>query len=226
MSDAVSAAKPGGLEGRCGSCARFIRVVETADANGEVLRSGECLLAVWPSPIRETMTCSYYVKRGTVHLRPAVAPSRARRSRISRSDSSAAGDAAPRLPLSIPEELLDMNADEFRAVLREVIRDELGAGEVELGARWEGGEVVLKPGREGTQEKRVPIDAFFHKVVMIRDKLRVLEQRINAHAKLSAEEKVQLQQYVTGCYGTLTTFNVLFANKEEGFVGGGAKGDD
>jgi len=116
-----------------------------------------------------------------------------------------------------------MNADEFRAVLREVIRDELGASEVELGARWEGGEVILKPGKEGTQEKRVPIDAFFHKVVMIRDKLRVLEQRINAHAKLSDEEKVQMQQYVTGCYGTLTTFNVLFAHREDGFAG--AKGD-
>jgi hypothetical protein len=120
-----------------------------------------------------------------------------------------------------------MNAEEFRAVLREVIRDELGASEVELGSRWEGGEVILKPGKEGTQEKRVPIDAFFHKVVMIRDKLRVLEQRINAHAKLSDEEKVQMQQYVTGCYGTLTTFNVLFANREQGFAGAkGDKGDD
>ena len=117
-----------------------------------------------------------------------------------------------------------MNADEFRAVLREVIRDELGAGETELGSRWEGGEVILKPGKEGTQEKRVPIDAFFHKVVMIRDKLRVLEQRINAHAKLTDEEKVQMQQYITGCYGSLTTFNVLFADKADQFAG--QKGDD
>ena len=117
-----------------------------------------------------------------------------------------------------------MNADEFRAVLREVIRDELGAGEADLGSRWDGGEVILKPGKEGTAEKRVPIDVFFHKVVMIRDKLRVLEQRINAHPKLSDEEKVQMQQYVTGCYGTLTTFNVLFANRNDGFSG--AKGDE
>ena len=117
-----------------------------------------------------------------------------------------------------------MNADEFRSVLREVIRDELGASEVELGARWDGGEVILKPGKEGTQEKRVPIDAFFHKIVMIRDKLRVLEQRINANAKLTDEEKIQMQQYVTGCYGTLTTFNVLFANRDDGFIG--AKSDE
>jgi hypothetical protein len=220
------------LDGRCGTCARFVRVVETIDANGEVQRAGECLLNVWPSPIKEAMTCSSYVKRGTVHLRPAPSPPRATR----RSSPTQRGGGSPvqlaarpaiREPLSIPEELLDMNADEFRAVLREVIRDELGASEVELGSRWEGGEVILKPGKEGTQEKRVPIDAFFHKVVMIRDKLRVLEQRINAHAKLTDEEKVQMQQYVTGCYGTLTTFNVLFANRDEGFAGGGgAKGDD
>jgi hypothetical protein len=215
------------LDGRCGTCARFVRVVETIDANGEVQRTGECLLNVWPSPLREAMTCSSYVKRGTVHLRPAPTPSRTTRRSPRTGSSSAAGSsvsAHARAPLSVPEELLDMNADEFRAVLREVIRDELGASEVELGSRWEGGEVILKPGKEGTQEKRVPIDAFFHKVVMIRDKLRVLEQRINAHGKLSDEEKVQMQQYVTGCYGTLTTFNVLFANREDGFIG--AKGDD
>ena len=72
-----------------------------------------------------------------------------------------------------------MNADEFREVLREVIRDELGVSEVELGGRWSGGEMVLKPGKEGTAEKRLPIEAFFHKIVMLRDKLRVLEQKVN-----------------------------------------------
>ena len=218
-----------GLEGRCGTCARFVRVVESIDPNGEVQRRGECLLNVWPSPLKETMTCTHYVKRGTVHLRPAP-PARTSRGTRAPSRSSSSGSAtptaiaSPRPPLTIPEELLDMNADEFRAVLREVIRDELGASEVELGARWVGGEVILKPGKEGTQEKRVPIDAFFHKVVMIRDKLRVLEQRINAHGKLSDDEKVQLQQYITGCYGTLTTFNVLFAEKDDGFIG--QRGDE
>jgi hypothetical protein len=215
-----------GLEGRCGTCARFVRVVETIDENGEVRRTGECLLGVWPSPLKETSTCSQYVKRGTVHLRPPP-PARTSRSRTSapRASGAAHGSPSPAPPLQLPEDLLDMNADEFRSVLREVIRDELGVGDVELGARWVGGEVVLKPGKEGTQEKRVPIDAFFHKVVMIRDKLRVLEQRINGHAKLSSEEKLQLQQYVTGCYGSLTTFNVLFANKDDSFVGAGTKDD-
>jgi hypothetical protein len=215
------------LAGRCGTCARFVRVVENVDENGEVTRLGECLLAVWPSPLKETATCSQYIQRGTVHLqRPAASARRApRRARV----PSGSADGPPEraaLEIQIPEELLDMDADEFRAVLREVIRDELGAGEVDLGQRWEGGEIILKPGKEGTQEKRVPIDAFFHKIVMIRDKLRVLEQRINAHPRLSAEEKLQMQQYVTGCYGSLTTFNVLFANKNDGFAGAGGKGED
>ena len=117
-----------------------------------------------------------------------------------------------------------MNADEFREVLREVIRDELGVSKTPLGARWEGGEVIMKPGKEGTQEKRIPIEVLFSKVVMIRDKLRVLEQKLNAHAKFTAEEKVTMQQYITGCYGSLTTFNVLFANKSDNFVG--QKGDE
>lgn len=119
-----------------------------------------------------------------------------------------------------------MNADEFRDVLREVIRDELGVAEVELGGRWVGGEMVLKPGKEGTAEKRIPIEALFHKIIMIRDKLRVLEQKVNTHATLSVEDKVQLQQYVTQCYGSLTTFNILFADRDDGFTGQkGAKDD-
>ena len=117
-----------------------------------------------------------------------------------------------------------MNADEFREVLREVIRDELGLGDVELGGRWQGGEVILKPGKEGTADKRIPLESLFAKIVGIRDKLRVLEQKINGNAKLTSEEKVQLQQYVTGCYGSLTTFNVLLADKKDQFVG--QKGDD
>ncbi len=112
-----------------------------------------------------------------------------------------------------------MDADEFRRVLRYVIRDELGVADVALAGKWEGGELVLKPGKEGMQEKRIPIDALFHKVVMIRDKLRVLEQKINGNPKLAPEDKVQLQQYVTGCYGSLTTFNVLFADRDDQFVG-------
>ena len=116
-----------------------------------------------------------------------------------------------------------MNADEFREVLRDVIRDELGIGDAELGSRWQGGEVILKPGKEGTQEKRIPIESLFRKVVGIRDKLRVLEQKINSNPKLDDEEKIGLQQYITQSYGSLTTFNVLFAERRDAFTG--QKGD-
>lgn len=220
------------LLNRCGTCARFVRVVETIDENGEVKRKGECLLNVWPAPIWETNTCSQYVKKGTFTAKPQAA---ARSTRVRRSPGpvrsvGGTGEGGARtvtrsvLEIDLPEELLDMDADEFKEVLRAVIRDELGIADVELGGRWQGGEVIIKPGKEGTQEKRIPIEALFSKVVMIRDKLRVLEQKINGNAKLTAEEKVQMQQYVTGCYGSLTTFNVLFANKGDQFVG--QKGDD
>jgi hypothetical protein len=112
-----------------------------------------------------------------------------------------------------------MDQETFRQVLREVLLDELGVRDVELGDRWNDGELVLIPGKEGTQEKRIPLDVFFKKIVMVRDKLRVLEQKVNGSKNLTDEEKVQLQQYITGCYGSLTTFNVLFKNKADQFKG-------
>lgn len=107
-------------------------------------------------------------------------------------------------------------------MLREVLQEELGISPVTLADRWRGGELVIKPGREETQEKRIPLDQFFKKIVSIRDKLRVLEQKLNS-SKLPPEEKVQLQQYITGCYGSLTTFNLLFADREDRFVGASGK---
>lgn len=211
------------LEGRCGSCARFVRVTEAIDDNGEVRRSGDCLLGVWPSPLYETNSCSQYVKRGTFSPRRESPPQRPRRNPTSGARSMSSGGTTAPIPFSIPEELLDMDADEFREVLRDVIREELGIGDAPLGGRWQGGEVILKPGKEGTAEKRVPIEALFRKIVAIRDKLRVLEQKVNGHARLSDEDKLQMQQYITGCYGSLTTFNVLFAERADSFVG--QKGD-
>jgi hypothetical protein len=93
--------------------------------------------------------------------------------------------------------------------------------ELEMGRRWVGGTLRLVPGREGTQARDVPIDVFFKKLIGVRDRLRVLEQKVNAHPTLSPEEKLDLQGYVTRCYGSLTTFNVLFANRASWFVGQG-----
>jgi hypothetical protein len=208
------------LERRCGSCARFVRVVETFDATGEVKRHGECLLGVWPSPLYDTSTCSQWVRRGQFKARPEPAPRRSRTVRARPDGPDGRTETViDREPLVLPEDLLDMDADEFRRVLAHVLREELGVGEIEITGRWEGGEMILKPGKPGTQEKRIPLDSLFHKVVLIRDKLRVLEQKINAHPKLADDEKMQLQQYITGCYGSLTTFNVLFSSRDDQFVG-------
>jgi hypothetical protein len=90
---------------------------------------------------------------------------------------------------------------------------------VPLGDRWTGGMMLLQPKDKSQKPKEIPVEAFFHKIVMVRDRIRVLEQQINAHKKLSDEDKVNLQQYITRIYGSLTTFNVLFRNKEQWFVG-------
>ena len=90
---------------------------------------------------------------------------------------------------------------------------------VPLGDRWIGGTMLLQPKDASQKPKEIPIDIFFHKLVMLRDRLRVMEQQINAHKILTDEEKVNLQQYITRIYGSLTTFNVLFKNKEHWFVG-------
>ena len=90
---------------------------------------------------------------------------------------------------------------------------------VAIADKWKGGNLILEPGESGLSSKEIPIDTFFHKIVMVRDRIRVMEQKINASANLDDQEKVDLQQYITRIYGSLTTFNVLFTAKSDHFVG-------
>lgn len=113
-----------------------------------------------------------------------------------------------------------LDADALIVQIKDAIKDlAMPNGQVDLAGKWDDGTMLLKPADDSMQAKEIPIETFFHKIVMVRDRLRVLEQNINSHKGLSDAEKVDLQQYITRIYGSLTTFNVLFQNKEDHFIG-------
>jgi hypothetical protein len=119
-----------------------------------------------------------------------------------------------------PPMSVDSTAD-LELLLRRIIREETGLTPVTPADKWRDGVLVLRPGKPGLQEKTWPIEAFFHKVVMLRNRLRTLEQQLNA-SELPEDAKVKLQSYITGCYGSLTSFNVLFADEDDQFKGSGS----
>lgn len=114
----------------------------------------------------------------------------------------------------------DESGTDIEMLLRRVIREEAGVTPVAPAEKWRNGQLVLRPGNAALQEKSWPIETFFHKIVMVRNRLRTLEQQVNA-AEMPEDVKVKLQAYVSGCYGSLTSFNVLFADEEDQFKGGG-----
>jgi len=119
----------------------------------------------------------------------------------------------------------EIDYEKIKAIVKEVLSEELllKEAEIELGDKWRGGELILKPKEANLKPKHIPIETFFHKIVLIRDRMRILEQKINSNKKLTDEEKVDIQQYITRIYGSLTTFNLLFKRKSSYFVGEGGK---
>jgi hypothetical protein len=150
-------------------------------------------------------------------------PPRGSTTSVSPAARPAASGAAP-LPLVSDRELLEPVMSDasvpanLELLLRRIIREETGLTPAAPAEKWRGGDLVLRPGKPGVQEKSWPIDTFFHKIVMLRNRLRTLEQQVNA-SDLPDDQKVKIQSYITGCYGSLTSFNVLFADEDDRFVG-------
>lgn len=132
------------------------------------------------------------------------------------------------IPTDDDFEIIEATEDEVDSVsfyeveksLRDILKKWNGFSEiVPIADKWKGGTIVLHPGDKNLSTKEIPIDAFFHKIVMLRDRLRVMEQKINASKELEDSAKIDLQQYITRCYGSLTTFNVLFKTNSQQFKG-------
>jgi len=134
---------------------------------------------------------------------------------VNKNENLALLEAADSAPIDVTVTLGDIE-DALERILNRRLDT---SGTVPLAAKWNKGTLVLKPADDSAQSKEIPIDTFFHKIVMVRDKLRVMEQKINAHKVMTDAEKVELQQYITGIYGSLTTFNVLFKETDHHFKG-------
>jgi hypothetical protein len=152
--------------------------------------------------------------------RPSASPAAAldaRRATSNRAPFPIVSDRERTSPMAQSETPADLEG-----LLRRIIREESGITPVVPADKWRGGTLVLRPGTPGLQEKTWPIETFFHKVVMLRNRLRTLEQQVNA-SDLPDDVKVKLQSYVSGCYGSLTSFNVLFADEDDQFKGSGGE---
>jgi hypothetical protein len=205
--------------GTCGACLAFLPLPGTpVDAP-----RGRCRLRPEIGEFAHTLPCCpKYVERrtGATYTPPPVA--RTPRKRGEAQELTATTPKPRRYGAAI--DLGDtqegsMDTQALRALLEDILHDEGVIGEAPIAQRWEGGTLLLKPADASQQPKEIPIETFFNKIVMVREKLRVLEQKLNNHGDLSASDKVELQQYITRIYGSLTTFNVLFRDKSDHFVG-------
>lgn len=202
----------------CGNCKLW--VPHSVDARGWV---GPCRLQEQRGHFPGTApVCNYFAARGA----PTPAPRGVETERRARVRNIGPTIVRQNAPPRRPDEQIDLEGLQMtREELMELFREAAGdVGAPPLAQKWEGGTIQILPANKELQPKEVPLDSLFHKVVMIRDRLRTLEQKINGHPKLTDGEKVELQHYVTRCYGSLTTFNVLFKEKSDQFVG--QKGED
>jgi hypothetical protein len=179
--------------------------VETAGPVWSALRGG----TPEKSAVRDEAT------RGTIP--PRGASTSASRARTDRNPFPIVSDRERTMPRMTAES----SAADLELLLRRIIREETGITPVPPADKWRGGTLVLRPGTPGLQEKSWPIETFFHKVVMVRNRLRTLEQQVNA-SDMPDDAKVKLQGYISGCYGSLTSFNVLFAEEDDQFKGSGS----
>jgi hypothetical protein len=196
------------LEDLCRACkSDRMHTVVAADAAGAPLR----------------VVCGYCHSEHNYRGGPRNEPSRPSASPAAASDTrrASAPNRAPFPIVSDRERTSSMSGEtpaDLEVLLRRIIREETGITPVVPADKWRGGTLVLRPGTAGLQEKSWPIETFFHKVVMLRNRLRTLEQQVNA-SELPDDVKVKLQSYVSGCYGSLTSFNVLFADEDDQFKG-------
>ena len=202
------------VPGKCGACIAFV-MEQTADDGSK----GRCRLRPEMGVIPfDLPRCPKYIERGTG---ATWTPPRVAKSRRGRGHNSDTGKStAPKIKrygkyIDLGEDA--METDALRALFEDVLREEGLLGETAIGGRWEGGTLVLKPADSKHAPKEIPLNTFFHKIVMVRDKLRVLEQKINSHSGLSDQDKVDMQQYITRAYGSLTTFNILFRDRQDQF---------
>ena len=179
-------------------------------------------------PIR--VSCGYcgseHNYRGGPATSVAEAAATAPKPRSGDGGSRNAASEKPAFPLVSDRERtappMSPESPDFELLLRRIIREETGLTPAAPAEKWRNGQMILKPGTPGLQEKAWPIETFFHKIVMLRNRLRTLEQQVNA-ADLPEDAKIKLQSYITGCYGSLTSFNVLFADEDDQFRGSGTE---
>ena len=178
------------------------------------------VIAADPSGAPPRVACGYCGSEHDFRGGPKNAPSKSTGEPVRRAPREGLSIVSDRERSAPPIVLPQDSSGDIELLLRRIIREETGITPVAPAEKWRGGTLVLRPATAGLQEKSWPIETFFHKVVMIRNRLRSLEQQLNA-SDLPNDAKLKLQGYVSGCYGTLTSFNVLFADDEDQFKGSG-----